>query len=435
MFDNLFPFPYRCQHGVLKICYGEGDLEPFKGELDLTVNGWQDERVLSLREAAHLLNPQNDFQSSCCNCKTGCSSQRCVCRKKGATCSSKCHGGRKCNNCPESADDSDTEQSQRKKRRRNKAKGSDHELALVSSSDDSDTDQPQPKKRRDKKGKVDHEPVSLSDDSDTDQPQTKKGKVVVISSGDECAVADGKWLPELFLRADDKELIETGRWLTDKHVTAAQMLLQKDFPQVNGLQETTLAETGGWKILVTEGVQILNDSNQHWVCVSTIGCPPNTIDIYDSSFKKVTPNIIKQISLFLHCWAPYFTIRIISAQLQQGGSDCALFAIATATCLCHGESPNSILWDQKLMRAHLLKSFEQGKMLPFPGRALQDWKIGTEVVVKDQKVRVYCSCRMPNNRKKMAQCSKCDDWFHQSCENIADAVFRRKAPFVCNSCM
>ena len=52
------------------------------------MKGWQNEQVRSLRESAHLLNPQNDFQSSCCNCKTGCTTQHCVCRKKEATCSS-----------------------------------------------------------------------------------------------------------------------------------------------------------------------------------------------------------------------------------------------------------------------------------------------------------------------------------------------------------
>ena len=80
-------------------------------------------------------------------------------------------------------------------------------------------------------------------------------------SSDEESADEGKWLPELFLRADDKKLIETGDWLTDRHITAAQMLLKKDFPHVDGLQVTLLAETGGWNILVNEGVQILNDSN------------------------------------------------------------------------------------------------------------------------------------------------------------------------------
>ena len=170
------------------------------------------------------------------------------------------------------------------------------------------------------------------------------------------------------------------------------MLLKKDipkvdgFPTVDGLQLPTLAEAGRCNILVSEGVQILNDSNKHWVCVSTIGCPPNSINIYDSLCGKVSPHIIKQIAALLHCSAPHFTIRITSSQLQEGGSDCGLFAIAAATSLCNGESPNSIRWDQKLMRAHLLKSFEQGKIKPFPGWELHERRIEEEEVVKELKI-------------------------------------------------
>ena len=65
-----------------------------------------------------------------------------------------------------------------------------------------------------------------------------------------------------------------------------------------------------------------------------------------------------QITSFLHCQAPYFTLRVVSSQLQQGNCDCAHVAIATATSLCHGESRNSIHWDQMLMWTHHSKSFE-----------------------------------------------------------------------------
>ena len=53
------------------------------------------------------------------------------------------------------------------------------------------------------------------------------------------------------------------------------MLLKKEipkvdgFPTVDGLHLSTLAEAGRCNILVGDGIQILNDSNKHWVCVST----------------------------------------------------------------------------------------------------------------------------------------------------------------------
>ena len=51
-------------------------------------------------------------------------------------------------------------------------------------------------------------------------------------------------------------------------------------------------------VLVGEGIQILNDSNN--------GQLDNTINIYDSSCRKLSPHTIKQIAALLHCLAPYF---------------------------------------------------------------------------------------------------------------------------------
>ena len=59
---------------------------------------------------------------------------------------------------------------------------------------------------------------------------------------------------------------------------------------------------------------------------------------------------------------------------------------------------------------------------------------GSEEIVKELKVKVYCSCRKQQHRRKMAQCIKCNDWFQQNCENTVDAVVRKRAPFTCSSC-
>ena len=87
--------------------------------------------------------------------------------------------------------------------------------------------------------------------------------------------------------------------------------------------------------MTAEDIQILNDSNKHWVCMSTIGCTENTVNVYDSLNYKVSPIVVKQISSILHCQAPSFTIQAMNCQGQSGGSDCGLFTIATATSLCH----------------------------------------------------------------------------------------------------
>ena len=43
---------------------------------------------------------------------------------------------------------------------------------------------------------------------------------MIVSSEDESDMDDGKWLPDLFLRAEDKQLIESGDWLSDRQIAA-----------------------------------------------------------------------------------------------------------------------------------------------------------------------------------------------------------------------
>ena len=82
-YSLIICYMYRSSFGVLKTCFGENDLELYPGSLPLTVDGWEKDPLLSLREAAKRLNPINDFDVGRCNCKGGCQDQRCACRKKG----------------------------------------------------------------------------------------------------------------------------------------------------------------------------------------------------------------------------------------------------------------------------------------------------------------------------------------------------------------
>ena len=93
---------YRSSCGVLKTCFGESDLELYHGILPLTVEEWKKDPVLSLREATKKLNSPNEFEVGRCNCKSECQSLRCSCRKLGSPCTSKCHQGLSCSNCPPS---------------------------------------------------------------------------------------------------------------------------------------------------------------------------------------------------------------------------------------------------------------------------------------------------------------------------------------------
>lgn len=81
-------------------------------------------------------------------------------------------------------------------------------------------------------------------------------------------------------------LSHIGRWLTDEHINHAQSLLKEQFPDVCGLQDTLIfqaAEYGGM-VGSPEGqfIQILHINGNHWVCLTSIGCEPGKVNIYDS---------------------------------------------------------------------------------------------------------------------------------------------------------
>ena len=159
-----------------------------------------------------------------------------------------------------------------------------------------------------------------------------------------------------------------GDWLTDKYIWAAQHLLKKQFPHLSGLQSTFLKDIGQWDIMASDGIQILNQTNTHWLCITTIGCAQGEVSIYYSKLtkRKVHTEISQQIASFTCTQAPHITLCVMRCQghYKYGASDCGLHAIATATPLAYGISPSSVLWDQKRWD-HLTRCFENGKMVLF----------------------------------------------------------------------
>ena len=60
------------------------------------------------------------------------------------------------------------------------------------------------------------------------------------------------------------------------------------------------------------------------------------------------------------------TLKYINVQRQSATSDCGLFALAFATSLLDKVDPEMELYNQKLMRQHLLNALEKTTSLLFP---------------------------------------------------------------------
>ena len=107
----------------------------------------------------------------------------------------------------------------------------------------------------------------------------------------------------------DRKILETENWLiNDQLINAAQKLLKKQHG-VSGLQDTLLQQINAFEV---EGsrkfVQCLNLSNSHWITVSTIGCPPATIKVFDRLNLSLSSSLIKTIGSIIHTDKRYFKL-------------------------------------------------------------------------------------------------------------------------------
>ncbi len=183
----------------------------------------------------------------------------------------------------------------------------------------------------------------------------------------------------------------------------AQILLKKRFKHVDGLQPPERCQENLWQIMRSARVQIINDSNRHWLCISTFGCPPDTIDVYDSLKTTISPHVREKIAPLYHSPSSPITIRMMCVQAQTGARDCGLFAIATTVSLCYGIPPATVLCDQSDMRKQLLDCFKKGELTPFPAWDIPNPSIESlaeDPVQTSFTVDLYCSCRLPEEEEE-----------------------------------
>ena len=85
------------------------------------------------------------------------------------------------------------------------------------------------------------------------------------------------------LTDDHFELIinPTG-WLDCDIIQRAHVLLQAENPAIAGFQRPTLGPVRNFDVVSGEFVQILHTGNDHWMCVSSIGCVPGYVSLFDS---------------------------------------------------------------------------------------------------------------------------------------------------------
>ena len=115
----------------------------------------------------------------------------------------------------------------------------------------------------------------------------------------------------LGLTLDDEQILINGDWLTDSLINAGQQLIQQTFPHIRGLQDVSLAHTLAFNVEQGEFIQVLHNGHDHWVMVSTIGCGPAEVDIFDSLPPTLTGSLERQIAAILASEQDSIRVRYI----------------------------------------------------------------------------------------------------------------------------
>lgn len=127
------------------------------------------------------------------------------------------------------------------------------------------------------------------------------------------------WLPghDLQLLTSDRDiLLSPTEWLTDTIINASQQLLQRQFPNLSGLQDVSLGLTMNFDIQTGEFIQILHTTDSHWLTVTTVGLEHPNIHIFDSVYLSVPTMAKAQIASLLFTKLDTINVHIMKVQKQ-----------------------------------------------------------------------------------------------------------------------
>nr|AAR99848.1 hypothetical protein 5 [Hyposoter didymator ichnovirus] len=217
------------------------------------------------------------------------------------------------------------------------------------------------------------------------------------------------------LSSEDRNIIAKGEWLTGDHIDTFGRLLAQHSETEFVMQET-------WKVQLPHTItaeradrrfiQILHSSEGidnrggHWVCAYY---DTHFIFILDSlNRKKLHPHH----KLYLQRLFPTYPfdqrpVKFPVVTNQPNSSDCGVFAIAFAISLFFGIKPETIQYEVKNMRQHLLGIFDTGIISHFP-----------RIFAEGDSIKICSLKELKRRREKMLR----NRFLRQSNQRDHDAV-------------
>ena len=120
-------------------------------------------------------------------------------------------------------------------------------------------------------------------------------------------------------------LLNDTAWLTCTVIDAAQHLLQViASDKFSGFQSVAVGRTMQFEIQEREFIQILHCNSGHWLTISTIGCKPSEVFMYDSLYSGASECVQYQIATLLASPSSHITLNFVDVQMQSGTYDWAI---------------------------------------------------------------------------------------------------------------
>ncbi|XP_065682897.1 uncharacterized protein LOC136071707 isoform X1 [Hydra vulgaris] len=237
------------------------------------------------------------------------------------------------------------------------------------------------------------------------------------------------------------DTIENNDMLTDISINAAQKILLNQFHMQSGFQDTILGEKYMFREEKNDFVQVLYTGQYHWITISNVNCPADTIFYYDSLFHgQVKDHVKQQICNIYKTKGKILTIHVRKCQQQTNGVDCGIFAIANALNILHKFDIGALSLDKDKVRKHFIECIKKRHFSAFPVCQSKS-RFNEEKIIT---LEISCSCRSnwvwyhaKNTNLHMVQCDMCSEWYHKKCENISDEIFNKinaEKSWICLAC-
>ena len=145
------------------------------------------------------------------------------------------------------------------------------------------------------------------------------------------------------------------------------MLIKKKY-DAKGLQDVMLSRTLSFSPEHGKFIQLIHSNENHWVCVSNIGCKSQVLKVYDSARTgDLSINALESIAAIIQSPKRNIYLQFPEVQQQTDSYSCGLFALAYACTLAEGNDPCRAIYPshQMALASHSCKCLQKHNITSF----------------------------------------------------------------------